>query len=68
MLRESVELIYIELWFNPGYEGGALYSEIDLFLRSYGFALQDFYKPRYDVHGAIMWANAIFLKPRRVTV
>ena len=66
-LRDSVELIYIELWFNPGYEGGALYSEIDLFLRPYGFILQDFYKPRYDVHGAIMWTNAIFLKPELKT-
>jgi FkbM family methyltransferase len=65
-LDTSVALIYIELWFNPGYEGGALYSEVDLFLRAHGFLLCDLYKPRYDARGVIMWTNAIFIHPGRV--
>lgn len=67
-LRESTSLIYIELWFNPGYEGAALYGEVDSFLRSQGFMLFDIYKPKYDPHGVITWANAIFVNPGRVNV
>jgi len=67
-LRESTSLIYIELWFNPGYEGGPLYGDIDSFLRSQGFMLFDIYKPKYDPRGVITWANAIFLHPARVKV
>jgi len=64
-LRESASLIYIELWFNPGYEGGPLYGDIDSFLRSQGFALFDIYKPKYDPRGVLTWANAIFVKAGR---
>jgi FkbM family methyltransferase len=67
-LRESTSLIYIELWFNPGYEGGPLYGDIDSFLRSQGFMLFDIYKPKYDPRGVITWANVIFLHPARVKV
>jgi FkbM family methyltransferase len=67
-LREATSLIYIELWFNPGYEGGALYGEVDSFLRSQGFMIFDIYKPKYDPRGVITWANAIFVNPERVTV
>jgi FkbM family methyltransferase len=67
-LRESTSLIYIELWFNPGYEGGPLYGDIDSFLRSQGFILFDIYKPKYDPRGLLTWANAIFVNPGRVKV
>lgn len=67
-LRESTLLIYTELWFNPGYEGGALYGEVDSFLRSQGFMLFDLYKPKCDPRGVLTWANAIFVKPGRVNV
>jgi len=67
-LRESALLIYTELWFNPGYEGGTLYGEMDAFLRSQGFLLFDIYKPKYDPRGLLTWANAIFVNPERVKV
>ena len=67
-LHESTSLVYIELWFNPGYEAGPLYGDIDSFLRSQGFILFDVYKPKYDPRGLLTWANAIFLNPARVKV
>lgn len=65
-LRNSTLLVYSEISFNPLYEGGAIYSEIDLFLRDYGFALYDIYKPKYNLRGLIMWANAIFVNIERL--
>ncbi len=66
MLRRSTLLIYTELLFNPLYEGGTLYSEIDLFLREAGFVLFDLYKPRYDERGKLLWANGIFVHVERM--
>jgi len=66
MLRSSVLLVYTEIWFNPVYDGSALYTEIDTFLRSHGFVLYDMFKPKYDPDGLIVWADAIFLHPGRV--
>jgi hypothetical protein len=54
--------IYTEIFFNPMYEGGAIYSEIDLFLRSCGFSLYNLYKPRADQGGMLEQGNAIFVK------
>ena len=68
MLQDSTLLVYTEIWFNCPYEGGAIYSEIDLFLRKYGFVLYDIYKPKYNSNGQILWANAIFLNPERVGI
>ncbi len=51
MLRESTLLVYTEIWFNAVYDGSPLYSEIDAFLRTQGFALYDMYKPKYDPTG-----------------
>ncbi len=65
-LRDSVLLVYSEVWFNPGYEAGALFSEIDSFLRSCGFVLYDFYKPKHDRRGVIIWGNAIFVHASRL--
>jgi len=56
-------VVYTEIFFNPMYEGGALYSEIDLFLRENGFSLFNIYKPRADANGMLDQANAIFVKP-----
>jgi FkbM family methyltransferase len=66
MIETATLAIYTELLFNTLYEGSALYSEIDLFLRKAGFALFDFYKPRYDRQGRLLWANALFLHSSRV--
>jgi FkbM family methyltransferase len=66
VLRSSTLLVYTEIWFNPVYDGGAIYSEIDLFLREHGFALYDIFKPKYNPRGLIMWANALFLNVGRM--
>jgi FkbM family methyltransferase len=66
VLEASTLLVYTEIWFNPAYDGGAIYSEIDLFLRECGFALYDIFKPKYGPNGFLMWANAIFLNIRRL--
>ncbi len=58
--------VYAEIFFYPLYEGGALYSEIDLFLRGNGFGLYDMYKPKYGPNGLVMWANAIFVNLQRL--
>ena len=66
LLKQSILLIYTEICFNCLYEGTALYSEIDLFLREQGFLLYDIFKPRYDTSGHIAWGNAIFLNNQRL--
>ncbi len=66
VIHSSTLLVYTEIWFNPVYNGGAIYSEIDLFLREYGFILYDMFKPKYNPDGLIMWGNAIFLNVQRL--
>jgi len=66
VLQSSTLLVYTEIFFNPLYNGGAIYSEIDLFFREYGFGLYDMFKLKYDSNGLIMWGNAIFLNIRRL--
>jgi FkbM family methyltransferase len=65
VLQTSTLLVYTEISFNPLYDGGAIYSEIDLCLRKYGFILYDLFKPKYDPTGPLMWGNAIFLHANR---
>lgn len=66
VLKTSTLLIYTEILFNPLYQGGALYSDIDLFLRKSGFILYDIFKPRYHKKGQLLWANAIFVHAERM--
>lgn len=66
ILQNSMLLVYTEILFNPLYDEGAIYSEIDLFLRKYGFVLYDIFKPKYGPNGLIMWGNAIFLNAQRL--
>jgi len=68
VLQSSTLLVYTEIWFNPVYKDGAIYSEIDLFFREYGFALYDMFKLKYNPNGLIMWGNAIFLNVRRLGI
>lgn len=68
VLRKSTLLVYTEIWFNRGYAGGALYSEIDLFLREHGFVLYDLFRPKYNPRGLIMWGNALFLNGRLLNI
>ncbi len=66
VLQNSTCLIYTEIWFNPLYNEGAIYSQIDLFLREHGFVLYDMFKPKYNPSGLIMWGNAIFLDVQKL--
>ncbi len=68
VLRSSTLLVYTEICFNPMYEEGAIFSEIDLFLREYGFVLYDMFKPKYNPNGLILWGNAIFLNTERLGI
>jgi FkbM family methyltransferase len=61
LLARSVLLVYAEVFFNPMYDGGALFGDVHLMLRESGFMLYDFYKPGYDPRGMLIWANAIFV-------
>lgn len=65
-LRSSTLMVYTEIWFNPVYIDGAIYSEIDLFLRENGFLLYDIFKPKYNPNGLIMWGNVIFLNVQQL--
>ena len=60
-LRQEILVVYTEVFFNPMYEGGALFSEIDLLLRERGFLLYDIYKPAVDSRGMLLNANPIYL-------
>ena len=68
VLQSSTLLVYTEIWFNPVYNDGAIYSEIDLFFREYGFILYDMFKLKYNHNGLIMWGNAIFLNAQRLSI
>ena len=66
MLRESTLLVYTEIWFNAVYDGCALVRRDRRVPAPQGFALYDMYKPKYDPHGLLVWADAIFLNLERV--
>jgi len=65
-LTNSTLLIYTEVLFNPLYEGGAVFGDIDACLREHGFQLYNLYKPKVDDDGMLLWANAIFIHKDRV--
>jgi hypothetical protein len=65
-LQTSTLLVYTEIWFNAGYEGGASFGQVDAFLNEQGFVLYDFFKPKYDAEGLLTWANAIFVHAGRL--
>jgi hypothetical protein len=65
-LINTVQLVYTEILFNPLYENGAVYSQIDLYLREHGFVLYDIYRPKYNSDEIIMWGNAILVHAARL--
>ena len=67
-LSGSVAMVYTEVCFNPMYEDGAVFAEIDRLLREYGFELYDFYGPKYSANGLLLWANAIFINREKIEV
>jgi len=68
VLQNSTLLVYTEILFNSLYNNGAIFSDIDLFLRKYGFVLHDIYKPKYDSKGLLLWGNAIYLHSERLGI
>jgi len=68
VLQNSTLLVYTEICFNPIYEEGAIFSEIDLFFRKYGFVLYDIFAPKYGPDGLILWGNAIFLNSEKLAM
>ena len=65
-LETDVMLVYTEVMFNPMYEGGALFGQIDLLLRERGFLLYSLYRPTSDDNGLLIQANAIFVHAQRL--
>jgi FkbM family methyltransferase len=68
VLQSSTLLVYTEIWFNPLYNGGVLYGEIDSFFRKYGFVLYDMFKLKYNTNGLILWGNAIFIHAQQLGI
>lgn len=68
VLNDSTLAIFTEVLFNPLYEGGAIFSEIDQFLRTCGFVLFDFYKPKYAKNKLLLWGNATYFHAERVGI
>lgn len=66
VLETKVLLIYTEILFNPLYDGGSIYSDIDRILRSHGFILYNIYKPRADKKDMLLWGNAIYIHAERL--
>jgi FkbM family methyltransferase len=66
ILGTATLLVYTEVFFNPLYEGGALWSEIDLCLRASGFLLHTIVKPRVDQRGLLLQANAVYIHAGRL--
>lgn len=67
-LQETTLMIYTEVWFNSSYQGGAVFSEIDLFLRAQGFVLHELFQPKYHPKGTLLWGNAIYSHAERLAV
>lgn len=66
VLQTSTLLVYTEIFFNPLYEGGSIYSEIDLCLREYGFMLYNIFKPASDEKDMLIQADVIFVHAKRL--
>ena len=66
VLHDSTLLVYIEVWFNPVYQGSTLLSEVDILMRKHGFLFYDLFKPRYSSKGLLLWANVIYAHGARL--
>ncbi len=66
LLQDSVLLIYTEVLFNPLYENGAVFWQIDQIMRRFGFLLYDIYRPKYKPNGSIMWGSALYVQTHKL--
>jgi hypothetical protein len=62
--RGAIDLIYCELLFIPHYEECALFDEIVVALRSYGFSLYNLYDTSIAANGQLSFGDAILLSER----
>jgi len=68
LLRTSTIALYTEVLFNPLYENGALFGELDRFLRTCGFVLFNLFKPAADPRGLLLWGNAVYVHAERAGI
>ncbi len=66
LLENTTVAVYTEVWFNSTYEQGAMFGQIDAMLHGRGFVLYDLYQPKYGPGNVIMWANALYIKPKKL--
>jgi FkbM family methyltransferase len=62
LLGCGVACVYVEVNFTPAYEGSALFSDVDLFMRSQGYKLFNLYNIwTYEQDWQIAGADALFI-------
>jgi FkbM family methyltransferase len=66
VLGEAGLLVYIEVQFQPFYEGGALFGELDHILGECGYRIHNLYKPHENDRGTLLYANAIYAHVERM--
>jgi hypothetical protein len=54
--------VVLEVLFQPHYEGEVLYWDLHEHMTRAGFMLHRFIKLRHDSAGALVWADALYLK------
>ncbi|SFO48036.1 methyltransferase, FkbM family [Algoriphagus ornithinivorans] len=59
--NKKIKIIFAEVEFLPIYKGQILFSEIEIFLRSYGFHLYDISNVNKNNKGRFAWADALFI-------
>jgi FkbM family methyltransferase len=63
-LVAMAKIVFIEVQFLQIYEDAARFSELDMFLRSKGFDLYQFYAlVRSPIDGQLLYGDALFVKP-----
>lgn len=61
LLNNLIELIYAETYFIQQYENQPLFYDIAIYLKDFGYNLQDIYSPIYG-NRKIAWSDCIFVK------
>ncbi len=56
----QIELIFLEVMFQPHYEGADLFYDVCSYLYGHGYCLHDFYNLKHTRQGALRWGNALF--------
>ncbi|WP_162417424.1 FkbM family methyltransferase [Cyclobacterium roseum] len=59
--NNKIKVIFAEVEFLPIYQGQNLFSEVEIFLRSYGFHLYDISNVNKINNGRMGWADALFI-------